>query len=147
MKKPLICFDWDGTLCDSMELCIHENRMTLERMGLPAVPETTLRRCNGPTFEEAAPIIGVPEARMEEYCRIRLSCALALVEKVNRLFPGARELLNALKPWAELCIVSNGTEAYLKRCMQHFGLEDVFNMVSAVKSCNFFKKCINNGNV
>ena len=85
-----------------------------------------LRRCNGPTFEEGAPLIGVPADRLAEYCRIRLGCALALVPKVNRLFPGARELLAALAPHADLCIVSNGTEAYLKLCMQQFGLEGVF---------------------
>ncbi len=129
MKKPVIFFDWDGTLCDSMQLCIEENRNTLRLLGLPDQPDEVLRRCNGPTFEEAAPIIGVPQARMEEYCRIRLSCALALVEKVNRLFPGARELLSALKDKAELCIVSNGTQAYLTRCMQHFGLEGVFHRI------------------
>ena len=127
--KPVICFDWDGTLCDSMELCISENRTTLLRMGLPDLPDETLRRCNGPTFEEAAPIIGIPPERMEEYCRIRLSCALELVPKVNRLFPGARELLAALAPHAELCIVSNGTPEYLGLCLQVFGMEDVFSHV------------------
>lgn len=74
-------------------------------------------------------MIGIPADRMEEYCRIRLSCALDLVEKVNRLFPGARELLAALKPHAELCIVSNGTEPYLTKCLKHFHLEDVFHLV------------------
>jgi len=129
LKKPVIFFDWDGTLCDSMQLCIEENRNTLRLLGLPGQPDEVLRRCNGPTFEEAAPIIGIPPERMEEYCRVRLSCALDLVEKVNRLFPGARELLEALQPHADLCIVSNGTEAYLKKCLKHFGLEDVFRLV------------------
>ena len=129
MSKPVICFDWDGTLCDSMALCIEENRTTLRLMGLPDQPDEVLRRCNGPTFEEAAPIIGIPEDRMEEYCRTRLSCALSLVTRVNRLFPGARELLAALKDQAELCIVSNGTKEYLTLCMQHFGLEDVFSRI------------------
>lgn len=127
--KPVIFFDWDGTLCDSMDLCIEENRTTLLKMGLPDLPDEVLRRCNGPTFEEAAPIIGIPADRMEEYCRIRLACALDLVDKVNRLFPGARELLAALQDKADLCIVSNGTEAYLKRCMAHFGLEGVFRCI------------------
>ncbi len=129
MNKPVIFFDWDGTLCDSMQLCIEENRTTLLTMGLPDQPDEVLRRCNGPTFEEAAPFIGIPEDRMEEYCRIRLACALELVPKVNRLFPGARELLSALRDKAELCIVSNGTQAYLTRCMQHFGLEGVFHRI------------------
>ena len=127
--KPVICFDWDGTLCDSMELCIQENRTTLLKMGLPDQPDEVLRRCNGPTFEEAAPFIGIPADRMDEYCRIRLACALDLVPKVNRLFPGAKELLAALAPHAELCIVSNGTEAYLTRCIKQFGLEGVFHRI------------------
>lgn len=127
MKKPVIFFDWDGTLCDSMELCVNENRRVLERMGLPAVPESTLRRCNGPTFEEAAPMLGIPPERMAEYCRVRLQCALELVPEVNRLFDGARELLAALAPHAELCIVSNGTAEYVARCKDVFGLHGVFH--------------------
>ena len=126
MKKPVLCFDWDGTLCDSMELCVNENRRVLERMGLPAVPESTLRRCNGPTFEEAAPILGVPAERLTEYCRVRLECALSLVPQVNRLFPGAKELLTALAPHAEMCIVSNGTAPYLTLCKDVFDLHGVF---------------------
>lgn len=129
MKKPVIFFDWDGTLCDSMQLCIEENRNTLRLLGLPDQPDEVLRQCNGPTFEEAAPLIGIPAERMEEYCRVRLACALELVETVNRLFPGAKELLTALAPHAELCIVSNGTQAYLTRCMRHFGLEGVFSRI------------------
>ena len=127
--RPVIFFDWDGTLCDSMELCIQENRNTLLQMGLPDQPDEVLRRCNGPTFEEAAPMLGVPAARLEEYCRIRLSCALDLVPKVNKLFPGAKELLAALQPHADLCIVSNGTEDYLKLCMTQFGTGNFFRRI------------------
>ncbi len=127
--KPVICFDWDGTLCDSMALCIRENAATLQKMHLPPVPESTLRACNGPTFEEAAPMLGIPADRMEEYCRVRLAAALELVPRVNRLFDGAKELLHALHGQAVLCIVSNGTQAYLNLCMQVFGLEGIFDRI------------------
>lgn len=124
--KPVICFDWDGTLCDSMELCVQENRNTLRLMGLPDQPDEVLRRCNGPTFEEAAPMLGVPADRMAEYCTKRLECALSLVPTVNRLFPGAKELIAALAPHADLAIVSNGTAPYLRRCKDVFSLHGVF---------------------
>lgn len=127
--KPVICFDWDGTLCDSMQLCIEENRSTLADMELPPKPETVLRACNGPTFEEAAPMLGIPSDRLDEYCRIRLGNALALVPKVNHLFPGAKDMLLTLREQADLCIVSNGTQAYLTRCILHFGLEGVFRRI------------------
>ena len=130
MTKPTIFFDWDGTLCDSMALCIEENRTALARMGLPDLPDEVLRRCNGPTFEEAAPILGVPAGRLEEYCRIRLDCALSLVPKVNHLFPGAREMLLALRDRADLCIVSNGTREYLELCLTLFDLEGVFQRIA-----------------
>lgn len=127
--RPVICFDWDGTLCDSMELCIHENAATLRAMGLPAKPERVLRACNGPSFEEAAPMLGIPPDRLEEYCRVRLGEALKLVPQVNRLFPGAKALLTELKEKADLCVVSNGTAAYLELCMRQFGLEGVFTRI------------------
>ena len=126
MKKPVICFDWDGTLCDSMRLCVEELRLTLRRMGLPDQLDEVLRRCNGPTYEEAASIIGVPEDRVEEYTRIRLSAGLELCPTVNRLFPGVREMLGALRERATLCVVSNGMQDYLTLCLRAFDLEGVF---------------------
>ena len=131
--KTVIFFDWDGTLCDSMELCIRENRMTLEKMGLPAQPEETLRACNGPTYREAVPILGVPAERTEEYCRIRLATALSILPEINRMYDGARALLLALQPHAELCIVSNSSMEYLQLCLRTFGLEGVFGRVAAAQ--------------
>lgn len=72
-------------------------------------------------------MLGIPPERLDEYCRIRLACALELVPQVNRLFPGVRELLEALKPHARLCIVSNGTAEYIARCMEVFSLQGVFD--------------------
>ncbi len=128
--KPVIFFDWDGTLCDSMNLCIQENRSALLQMGLPDQPDDVLRRCNGPTYAECLPIIGVPAERMAEYCRTRLACSLVLAPKVNRLYPGAKELLTALSAKATLCIVSNGTREYLTLCQQVFGVEGMFHRVA-----------------
>ena len=60
--KPVVFFDWDGTLADSMSLCMGECALTLEWMGLPPLHERDLMRCNGPTLEGAAAILGVPGA-------------------------------------------------------------------------------------
>ena len=124
--KPVICFDWDGTLADSMQLCVEELRLALTRMGLPVPPDEVLRRCNGPTYEEAASIVGVPEERVGEYSAARLRAGLELCPTVNHLFSGAREMLEALREKAVLCVVSNGMEDYLNLCLRSFGVEDVF---------------------
>ena len=126
MPKPVICFDWDGTLCDSMTLCVEEIRLTLTRMGLPVPPDEVLRRCNGPSDEEAAAIIGIPEERLEEYMDTRLHAGLELCPSVNHLFPGAKEMLERLCASASLCVVSNGLREYIDLCLRLFGLEGVF---------------------
>ena len=133
MTKPVICFDWDGTLCDSMNLCVEEVRLTLIRMGLPVPPDEVLRLCNGPSNEEAASIIGVPEDRIAEYMDIRLHAGLELCPSVNHLFPGAKEMLESLQDKASLCVVSNGLRDYINLCLRLFGLEDVFVRMEAFK--------------
>lgn len=133
VAKPVICFDWDGTLCDSMSLCVEELRLTLRRMGLPGQPEELLRRCNGPTYEEAASIVGVPDGRVEEYARIRLRAGLELCPTVNHLFPGVREMLEALRGKATLCVVSNGMGDYIDLCLKTFGLEGMFDRIETFR--------------
>ena len=132
-RKPAIIFDWDGTLADSMDLCIGEVRLALTRMRLPVPPEDVIRQCNGPTFEESIPLLGIPRERAAEYLQVRLQAGLELCPRVNRLFPGVREMLLALREKAELCIASNGTAEYLNLCRQVFGLESVFRTVRAAK--------------
>lgn len=129
--RPIIYFDWDGTLADSMDLCIAECREALLDMGLPNLPDDVIRQCNGPTDQEACAILRVPEEMQEEYVRRRVAAGLRLTPTVNRLFPGVREMLQTLQPVADLAIVSNGQPEYLALCQKVFGLEHVFCQVAS----------------
>lgn len=126
MERPVICFDWDGTIADSMPLCIGEIRLALQRMGLPDLPDEQIRKCNGPTYEQSVPILGIPDERAEEFLRTRTAAELEIVPTVQRLFPGIRELLADLRTRAELVIVSNGLVPYLDLSIRVLDLEDVF---------------------
>ncbi|MGN0778310.1 MAG: HAD family hydrolase [Aristaeellaceae bacterium] len=132
-RKPAIIFDWDGTLADSMDLCLGEVRLALTRLGLPVPPEDILRQCNGPTFEESMPLLRIPPELASRYLQVRLQAGLELCPQVNRLFPGVKEMLLALREKADLCIASNGTADYLTLCQQVFGLTGVFRAVRAAK--------------
>ena len=131
--KAVFFFDWDGTLADSMALCIAETRAALERMGLPVPPEATLRSCNGPTYQESVAILNVPPERAEEYYATRLQAELELCPSVSHLYPGIREMLLHLKPHATLCVVTNGLEEYLSLSLKSFGLEDVFDATATYR--------------
>ncbi len=131
MKRPVIFFDWDGTIADSMPLCIGEITLALERMGLPVPPVETLMACNGPTYEESIDVLGLPHERGEEFLRLRKEAEMELVPQVQRFFPGIREMLDELRTFADLAIVSNGLEEYLRLSTRVMGVEDCFTRLQA----------------
>ncbi|MBQ8654742.1 MAG: HAD hydrolase-like protein [Clostridia bacterium] len=129
--KPVLIFDWDGTIADSMDLCVEEVRVSLERLQLPPVSLALMRACNGPTFEETVPLLGVPEHLAERYMALRQEIGLEKCAEVNRLFPGVKEMLLRLKDRAVLCIASNGTAEYIDTCLEVFGMKGLFSRIQA----------------
>ena len=125
-KRPVIFFDWDGTLADSMPLCIAEVRLALERMNMPERPEALIAQCNGPTYEESVGVLGIPEERAKEFLHERKEAEMALVPTVQRLFPGVRGMLDSLRDMADLAIISNGMPEYLALSLRVMKLEDAF---------------------
>lgn len=127
--KPVIFFDWDGTIVDSMELCVQGVLTALRRMGLPEPPRSLCEACNGPSYEETVPILGIPPERAQEYYAVRSLAEVELCETVNRAYEGVQAMLRALSDKAELCVVSNGQRKYIDQCMALFGLEGLFSRV------------------
>lgn len=131
MKRPVIFFDWDGTIADSMPLCIGEISLALERMGLPPMPDSKLMECNGPTYEESVTVLGLPPERGEEFLRLRKEAEMELVPTVQRFFPGIREMLDELRTFADMAIVSNGLQEYLALSARVMHVEDCFIRLQA----------------
>lgn len=123
---PLICFDWDGTIADSMQLCIDECRAALLEMDLPDLPDETLRLCNGPTNYDGCRILGVPDEKRDAFLIARARAGLERMEQSVTLFPGVRAMLEALRGRANMAVVSNGQAEYIDKSITHFGLEGVF---------------------
>ena len=131
MKRPVIFFDWDGTIADSMPLCVGEITLALERMGLSVPPVETLMACNGPTYEESVAVLGLPQERGAEFLRLRKEAEMELVPTVQRFFPGIRGMLEELRTFADLAIVSNGLQEYLELSTRVMQVEDVFTRLQA----------------
>ncbi len=128
-KKPLIIFDWDGTLADSMDMCVAGIEGALARMGLPPAPRERMMACNGPPYEESAAILGIDPARREEFLRLRTECEDAAIYTHQKLFPGIRDMLAALVGKAALAIASYGRPKYVNTSLAVLGLEGVFTAV------------------
>ena len=118
-NRNLILFDWDGTLADSMPLCIGEIREALEEMGHAQLPEELIRQCNGPTDEESVQILGLTPEEGPVFMRLRQAAGLRLVTKIQKFFPGIRETLEKLAETYDLAVVSNGIPEYLDLSIQY----------------------------
>ncbi len=131
MKKPVIYFDWDGTLGDSMDLCLGEIRLALKRIGHAEVEEEKIRACNGPTHEESVVIMGMEGEEGEAFLRERRRAERELIPVLLRTYPGVEELLRTLQQHADLAIVSNGQKDYIELSVATFHLTDCFVRIQA----------------
>ncbi|MBR5346006.1 MAG: HAD-IA family hydrolase [Clostridia bacterium] len=128
-SRPLIIFDWDGTLADSMDMCVAGIAGALERMGLPPAPRERMMACNGPLYEDSAEIMGIELARRLEFLRLRTECEDAAISTYQKLFPGIREALEEMSKWADLAIASNGRPEYLETSLKLLHLDHLFTAV------------------
>ena len=123
---PMIIFDFDGTLVDSMMLCVTELQETFLDMGLPVPPEETLKSCNGPSHEEAAVLLGLPEDKQAEFLTIRSDKQMKYLETYQQIYPGVRDMLNSLSACANLCIASNSAQRYIDKSLKHWDIGRYF---------------------
>lgn len=129
--QPVVFFDWDGTLADSMPICIAECHLALQAVGLPDLPDEMVMKCNGPTYQEGCDVLHIPPALREDFMAKRMAIGLSLVPTTQRLFPGIREMLDALRERAQLVIVSNGQDAYLQKSVDAMRIRDAFTHIRA----------------
>ena len=131
--KPLICFDWDGTMVNSMALCVAEVRLAMKRLGLPEPSVEDCKWCNGPSYEETVTHLNIPPELARTYIDERMKANVELCNDYNELYPGIREMLEALQGKAELCIVSNGHRGYIEHCMRTFRVGQYFTRIEAAQ--------------
>lgn len=127
--RVMIFFDWDGTLADSMELTAEEVKWAMERLHLPIPPYSERIKCNGPTMEASVAMLGIDPTLGEEYVELRKEACTALVPTHQKLFPGIVPMLQRLAKRAELAVLSNGCESYLKASLERFEIGDCFQYV------------------
>lgn len=123
---PMILFDFDGTLADSMLLCVMELRETFRAMNLPEPPEAELRKCNGPSHEEAAELLLIPRELQPEFLRIRVSFQEKLMDACQRIYPGVPRMLEILSACADLAVVSNGRGEYVEKSLRRWNIGQYF---------------------
>ena len=132
IKRPvLIVFDLDGTLTDSAALGRVLFKQVFALLGFGEISDALADSFNGPSSDEVCRIMGI-EDRKKEYNRLIDEVETQLVKSSGKIYPGTVEMLAALAPHAHLTILTNGSPAYCKTCIEEYGFAPYIE-----RSCGF----------
>lgn len=134
MKKPnLICFDFDGTLCNTLPDIAASMNAVLRRYGYAEIPEARVRDFIG------SGIMKLVERSLRHAVLQggKTDISPELLSKIGRemgeyyskhltdrshLYPGAKELLCGLDE-ISVAVVSNKPEAMVRAMLKHYGID------------------------
>lgn len=126
MRYYLLLFDLDGTLVDSRESIRQSMRLTLEKLGVPGTPESR-DRLNGKPLGEALKLAGVKD--VNEAVEVYRSYYFDLQEKIEKLYPGVKDMLHSLYDRAEMAIVTNKGPRGTENALVNNGIKGYFSHV------------------
>lgn len=125
----LLVFDWDGTLVDSIASIVGCMHATTGELGLPSIPEETIRSTIGLGLRDTLEAL-LPEAGTELRQRV-VACYrerwLGGWGDRHPMIRGARETLEALgREGYRLAVATGKSRAGLDRDLARFGVADLF---------------------
>ena len=136
-RYGLVVFDWDGTLVDSLGRIVAALRATIDEMKLPPKTDHELRAGVGLGFDEVVRRL-FPELGVDDRARVRLVFRERFLADGtdSRLFPGAREALEALaREGMTLAVATGKGRAGLDRELIETGLADLMVATRCVDEC------------
>ncbi len=132
MYKKIV-FDLDGTLTDSGRGILASVVYALDRLGYPVPDPETLRRFVGPPLAGSfMKICGMTEAEANEGVRLFRERYVPVGWRENRVYPGVRPLLRALKErGCRLYVATGKARESAIRVLSYFGLLPYLDGVAA----------------
>ncbi|MGO5240597.1 HAD hydrolase-like protein [Parolsenella sp. LCP21S3_E11] len=130
-EKPIVLFDFDGTLADTKPCIVRTATQVLREWGLTDEEIGDAGRLVGPPFPLAYSLVyGLSEEDAAEVTRRYREIYAGLGPERNPLFDGVRELLTELKARGKrLAIVSSKMERFVRMALQQTGIEELFEEV------------------
>ena len=127
--RPVIVFDLDGTLVDSLPDILSSFLEAFAREGLPAPQEDAVRATLGQPLE-AMYAAFAPEGRVDALCRSYRAHYAEHLSDRSRPFPGVPELLALLHDRGYLCTVASTKRTRTARqLVEATGLEPLLDHV------------------
>lgn len=127
----MVIFDMDGTLADTSPGILNCVRYTQKKMGLPEISYEQMLSHVGPPMEESyGKNFGLTGERLKEAVENHKKYAIMQGYRELELYPGIRELLNALKEnGIKTGIATLKAQSTVEKILIEFKLQDQFDCV------------------
>jgi beta-phosphoglucomutase len=138
-----VIFDWDGTLADTRKVIVLAFQQTLREINCTVSNEYIERRIGigaADTFRELlrSAKMQFDEELIKHLVERKSQLEIDLTDQV-KLFPGARELLEALKGKVKMALASMNNRSVIIHLLKAKDLEKYFNAVLTAESISHSK--------
>lgn len=136
-RFDLIVFDWDGTLIDSAGAIVAAMQAACRDLGLPVPEESRASHVIGLGLHDALRHVA-PTLKVEDYGLIadRYRHHFLARDRELPLFPGAREMLEALRAAGHALAIATGkSRVGLARALETAGLQAHFETTRCADQC------------
>ena len=132
-------FDLDGTLVDHFDAIYRAHAHTMRQLGLPPPTMEQVRAAVGRGLEKAVETLVGPERTAAALAIYRPFWDATMLDDV-KLFPGARELLEALRArGARLAVLTNKHAPSSRRICEHLGIASLLDAVFGAGDTRWLK--------
>jgi HAD superfamily hydrolase (TIGR01509 family) len=133
-----VIFDWDGTLADTRQVIVVSFQKALSEINCKASDEYIERRIGigaAQTFRDILRSAKRPfdEKTIQRLVERKSELEIELTDQV-KLFPGARELLDAVQSKIKMGLASMNNRSVVTHLLKAKGLEKYFDVVLAAES-------------
>jgi beta-phosphoglucomutase len=138
-----VIFDWDGTLADTRRVIVQSFQKTVHEANLNVTDEYIERRIGigaADTFRDILRSANMPvdEALVKRLVERKSQLEIELTSLV-RLFPGAKELLQALQGKVHVGLASMNNRSVIMHMVKAKGLEQYFETILTAESISYSK--------
>jgi HAD superfamily hydrolase (TIGR01662 family) len=134
-----VLFDMDGTLVDAFTTIARAYAHTLPLFGYPVPTPAEVRRAVGGGLENAMSHF-VPKELVAEACKVHVAYSETILLDDPVLYPGARELIAALRAGGvRTAVLTNKIGDHARALVRHLGIEAEMDLVLGARDCPWRK--------
>ncbi len=129
MTMPVVIFDFDGVLADTLQDLLDFSRIVCARLGYPCTPgPADLEALDPMSFHSLGRQLGVPEACLEDYVQ---GCFELFLQRAapSPTFPGMQAALQRCAQACRMGVVTGNVTAAVREFLAFHGIAEYFPIV------------------